>query len=182
MSTQTVINGVDVAALSETVDDLKKQPELGKFKFRVENKWIDGGRNRTIVKQFYGAGEEHPRPRQFELEADEPPVLLGRDEAPNPVEHLLNALVGCLTSSMVYHAAARGVHIDEIESMVEGDIDTRGFIGIAPDVRKGYQNIRVSFRVKSDAPKEVLEDCARFSPVFDTITRGTNVDLRINKK
>lgn len=181
MTIQTVLNGVDVAALGEKAKGLKEQPALGKFQFRIHNKWIDGGRNCTVVKDFYGEGREQPHAKNFVLDSDEPPVLLGRDEAPNPVEHLLNALAGCLTSSMVYHAAVRGVQIDEIESTLEGDLDARGFMDLAKDVRKGYEKIRVSFRVRSDAPREILEECARFSPVFDVVSNGTKVDLQITK-
>ena len=83
---------------------------------------------------------------------------------------------------MVYHAAARGIQIEELESTLEGDLDLRGFMGIAPDVRKGYQNIRVNFTVKSDASAEQLRELAQFSPVFDTIRNPVAVTLQINPK
>ena len=58
-------------------------------------------------------------------EADDPPNLAGHDEAPNPVEHLLHALASCLTTSMVAHAAVRGIAIEALESELEGDRDCR---------------------------------------------------------
>lgn len=177
-----VINGVDVAELKKTAGSLQQDPPKAKFEFRVRNRWLGCGHSQTTVDDFHGAGQTIRHEREFRIEADEPRALVGQDQAANPVEHLLNALVTCLTGSMVYHAAVRGIQIDEVESTVTGQIDLRGFMGLARDVRKGYQNIRVDFRVKSDAPKEVLEECARFSPVLDVVSNGTDVELNIQKE
>lgn len=172
---QEIVNGVDVGELRDKVRQMRETPDQAEFSFRVRNQWVNGGHNRTTVCDFYGAGDVHPHERPFEIEADEPPLLLGEDRGANPVEHLLNALAGCLTSSLVYHAAIRGIRIEAVESTVEGDLDIRGFMGITPEVRKGYRNIRVTFRVQSDAPKEQLDALCRFSPVFDVVSNGTQV-------
>lgn len=178
-----MVNGVDVQRLGETIKQVSKDPDLGRFKFRVRNRWSgDGGYSKTTVQDMFGAGAERPHVQRFELEADEPEVLIGKDRAPNPVEHLLNALASCLTGAMVYHAAARGIRLEEVESEVEGDLDVRGFIGVSKDVRKGYQRIGVTFHVRSDASEETLRECALFSPVFDSITNGVPIDLTIEKK
>jgi len=177
--TITMINGIDTHELGDKAETFKNEPEMAKFRFSARNKWLGGGHNQTTVTSFYAMGQDIPHAEPFTLDADEPPLLAGTDLGANPVGHLLNALVSCLTSSMVYHAAVRGIHIEEIESFLEGDLDVRGFMALEPDVRKGYQNIRVTFRVKSDAPKETLEECARFSPVFDVVTNGTNVALEV---
>lgn len=115
-------------------------------------------------------------------DADEPAILVGTDKGANPVEYVLHALAACLTTSMVYHAAARGIRIEELESQLEGDLDLRGFMSIGPDVRKGYQNIRVTFKVKSDAPAEKLKELCQFSPVFDTIRNPVAVAIDVQKK
>jgi uncharacterized OsmC-like protein len=95
----------------------------------------------------------------------------------------LNALARCLTSTLIYHAAIRGIKIDELESHLEGDIDLRGFLGLSSDVRRGYQNIRVNFKVKTDAENlKRLKALSKLSPVFDVTSNGTNVDVRIEKK
>ncbi len=84
---------------------------------------------------------------------------------------------------MVAHAAVRGIHIEELEAEVEGDIDLRGFLGLADDVPKGFTDIRVNFKVKADvASMERLKRLALYSPVFNTITRGANVDVRVEPK
>jgi uncharacterized OsmC-like protein len=115
------------------------------------------------------------------LEADEPAVLLGKDMAVNPVEYLLHALAACLTTSMVYHAAARGIRIDEVESSLEGDIDLHGFLELDKSVRKGYQGIRVNFKIKADVPDEQLQEIVELgsghSPVFDSLVNGVPVSV-----
>ena len=58
MKVETKVNGVAVDQLMETIDLLKTQPELGEFKFRTNNRWIDGTMNRAENPAFYGAGAE----------------------------------------------------------------------------------------------------------------------------
>jgi uncharacterized OsmC-like protein len=177
-----VVNGVEVDRLAENVATLRTEPALAKFKFRADNRWISGSRNRSTIKGYYGLGQEDTtRSEPFVMDADEPPVLLGEDSAANPVEHLLHALAACLTTSMVYHAAARGIKIQSLESHLEGDLDLRGFMGISPDVRKGYQSIRVTFRVKSNAPAEKLAELCAYSPVYDTVSRSVPVAITFER-
>ncbi len=180
MATQrTPVNGIDLGVLQETVRAMQSDPELGRCVFRARNRWLDGTRNRTTIDGFYAAKQEIAHKQPYDLHADEPPMLAGSDEAPNPVEHLLNALATCLTTSMVAHAAVRGIDIAELESEIEGEIDLRGFLGIASDVPKGYTNIRVTFHSKSDADTEQLKSLAEYSPVYNTLLSGVNVDLRV---
>jgi len=175
------VNGVAVDDLSKTVAAIKATPAIAKFKFRVRNQWVDAGQNTSTADTFYGAGQEQSRPKRFVLEADEPPVLLGKDTSANPVEHLLHALASCLTTSMVYHAAARGIHIEEVESSLEGDIDLHGFLELDKNVRNGYQGIRVNFKIKADVPDEQLQEISQLgaghSPVFDSLTNGVPVSV-----
>ena len=177
------INGVDLDVLMETVGAIQKDPGLGVARFRASNTWIDGNRNRSEVTGFYGARQEIAHGQAFTMDADEPPILAGQDTAPNPVEHLLHALASCLTTSMVAHAAVRGIAIEELESELEGDIDLNGFLGLDASVPKGYTEIRVKFRVKADpADVDRIKALAEFSPVFNTITRGANVDVSVDLK
>ena len=175
------VNGVTVEDLSNTINAIKATPSIAKFKFRIRNQWVDGGRNSSTADGFYGAGQEQSRPKPFVLEADEPSVLLGKDTAANPVEHLLHALASCLTTSMVYHAAARGIEIEEVESSLEGDLDLRGFLDLDKNVRNGYQGIRVNFKIKADLPDAKLQELGQLgsghSPVFDSLTRGVPVSV-----
>lgn len=174
------LNGVDVTALGETLAAVQAKPELGQFQFRNRNRWLGGSLNRSTIKGFYGAGrEDATRTEAYQLDNDEPPVLLGKDRGANPVEYLLHALAGCMTTTMVYHAASRGIAIGALESNIEGDIDIRGFTGLAAEVPKGYREIRAKFRVKTDAQPEVLVDLARMSPVFNTIAGSVPVKVDV---
>ncbi len=178
-----VVNGVNVDAVNGTVDAIKVNPDIAKFKFRLHNKWINGGHNQSIINNFYGANQENSHVRTFKIDADEPLILAGEDLGANPVEHLLNALANCLTTTLVYHAAIRGIKIEELESEVEGDIDLRGFLGMTNEVRRGYENIRVNFKIKTDEGNiEKLKALSKLSPVFDVTKNGTNVDVKIEHK
>ena len=177
------VNGINLDVIQETVSAVKNEPELGKCRFRASNKWIDGGHNCTMIAGFYAAREERTHKQNFELHADEPALLAGEDQAANPVEHLLNALAGCVTTSMVAHAAVRGIHIQELESELEGDIDLRGFLGLDNDVPKGYTNIRMKFKVKTDEQNmEKLKSLAEFSPVYNSLLDGVKVDIQVEPK
>jgi uncharacterized OsmC-like protein len=178
------INGVDVDQLFSTINAIKENPGLAKFEFRANNQWVNGGHNRTSIKDFYGAGQEDTtRKRTFVFDNDEPVALLGEDNGANPVEFVLHALAGCLTTSLVYHAAAQGIKIDAVESKFEGDLDLRGFLGLNEDVRNGYENIRVTFKIKADAPEEKLKELCELaqkrSPVFDIVTNRVPVNVQL---
>lgn len=182
-TSEKIVNGVNVESIERTVEAIRANPDLARCRFRLRNRWVGGGHNRSAVGDFYGAAQENSHLGAFEFDADEPPLLAGEDLGPNPVEYLLGALAGCLTSTLVYHAALRGIRIDELESELEGDLDLRGFLGLAKDVRRGYQNIRVKFRVKTDTDAlEKLKALSKLSPVFDVTCNGTEVDVQIERK
>jgi len=185
MDTPKAVNGVNVDELFGTISAVKNAPVIATFKFRADNTWIDGGHNRTTIKNFYGTQQEHARKAPFVLDADEPPILLGNDQGPNPVEYALTALAACVTTSIVYHAAARGVTIRSMESRLEGDIDLQGFLGIRDDVPRGYKEIRMFVTIDADAAPEKLEEIVQlgptYSPVFDTLTRAVPVKVQLEK-
>jgi uncharacterized OsmC-like protein len=182
--TPTVRNGVDTERMYATLDLIKDQPELARFQFRASNRWIDGAHNRSTIQGFYGAGQEDSsRTQAFELDAGEPPILLGANTGPNPVEYILHALAACLTISIVYVAAARNVKVTSVESTLAGDLDARGAFGLSDEVRNGFEHIGISFRVTGEAPeeklREVVERATARSAVYDIITNGVPVDLEV---
>jgi uncharacterized OsmC-like protein len=182
---ESIRNGVDTEKLFATLDAVKAQPELGTFQFRVRNRWLGGAHNRSTIQHFYAAGsEDASRAMPFELDAGEPPVLIGENEAPNPAEQLLHALAACLTTSLVYVAAARGIRLTRVESRLEGDMDVRGALGLADEVRNGYEQIRVTFAVEGDAPpeklRELVERAKARSAVFDIVTNGVPVHVGVD--
>ena len=118
------------------------------------------------------------------MQADEPPILLSGDKAANPVEHLLHALASCVTTTMVYHAAARGIPLETVESSLEGGLDLRGFLNLDPNVRKGFKNITVNVRVtgnlSEEQKQEVVKLGSQFSPVYDMVTNSVPVTVRLS--
>jgi len=176
-------NGVNVTQLFNTIDKIKQNKEIAKFNFRAKNKWVGGTENQTTVSDFYGACQVHTRKKPHVFVKDEPSVLLGQDNGANPVEYLLAGLAGCITTSIVCHAAARGVKIDSIESTLEGDIDLQGLLQLDENVNPGYQGITMIFDIKSDAPKEVLQELIELgkkaSPVANTVSRPTPVRVKL---
>jgi uncharacterized OsmC-like protein len=183
-ATETVRNGVDTATLFATLDAIKAQPEIATFRFRAHNRWIGGSHNRSTIRDFYAAsGEDTSRTEAFTVDAGEPAILLGHDEGPNPAEYLLHALAACVTTSLVYSAAARGVRLTSVSSELEGEMDVRGALGISDDYRNGFSKIRMTVTVAGDAPPDKLHQVVmrgrQRSAVFDMVTNGVPVDLQV---
>jgi uncharacterized OsmC-like protein len=176
----TLLNGLNVQQALDTIAALKADPSLAKFQFRAKNRWVSGGENRSIIKDFYGAGaEDSSRSKPFEFTNGEPPVLLGHNEGANPVEFLLHALAGCVTTTVVVHAMARGITIRELSTELEGDIDVQGLLGLDDTVPVGYREIRIKMHVKADCTDAALDDLIAYaqqhSPVCNTICRPVPV-------
>jgi uncharacterized OsmC-like protein len=178
---EKVVNGVNVNDFFSTIDAIKGEPQIAKFTFKAVNKWDQGSANRTFVNEFEGACQTFNRKEPFIFQKDEPPILLGNDSGANPAEFALAALAGCLTTSLIYHAAARGIRIEEVESTYSGDLDLHGFLGLDENVRNGYEGVKISFKVKGDAPEETLKELVglaqKRSPVFDVFTNKVPVSV-----
>jgi uncharacterized OsmC-like protein len=182
--TDTIRNGVDTEKLFGTLDLIRAQPELARFQFRATNRWIDGAHNRSTIRDFYAAGgEDTSRGEAFVIDAGEPAILLGTDTGANPAEYLLHALAACLTTSIVYVAAARKVELTSVESTLTGDMDVRGALGVDDEPRNGFERIAVSFHVTGNAPAEKLRDVVERakarSAVYDMVTNGVPVTVDV---
>ena len=176
-------NGLNMDALVGTVAAMKEDPALGNFEFRATNRWINGGENRSRIKEFYGAGaEDESRTEAFEFTNGEPPVLLGANEGANPVEFLLHALAGCVTKTTVLHAAARGIQIERLSTELVGTIDVQGLLGLDDTVPVGYKQILINMDIKADCTEEELDDLVAFaedhSPVCNTICKPVPVTVK----
>jgi uncharacterized OsmC-like protein len=178
-----VRNGVDTATLFATIDAVKGDPDIAKFRFRATNTWMSGTHNRSTIHDFHGAKQEMTHRQPFTFDADHPPVLVGTDNGPTPVEYVLHALAACLTAGIANIAAARGVTLTEVSSTVEGDIDLLGILGLSEEVRNGYQQIRVGFMLRGDDPEKlrsVVEQSRQRSAVFDIVTNGVPVSIDVD--
>lgn len=186
MAQEKLVNGVNVDQLFNTIEQVKENPEIAQFRFRAKNSWVDGTHNRATIKSFYGALQEDDSREPLVFEIDEPPVLCGKNLGANPVEYLLVALSGCLTTSMIAHSAARGIEIKKVESRYEGELDLQGFLGISEDVPVGYKNINIYFKIEADLSEEQKEEllkmAQKYSPVFNSIAKPVPVSVLLDKK
>ena len=187
MATPTItrVNDVNVTQLKETIDHINRAPEAARFTFQAHNEWLGGARSETTIQSFYHAGaEDESRDEPFYLEGDEPPVLLGENRAPNAVEAVLHALASCLVVGFVYNAAAQGIEVQKLEMDVEGELDLHGFLGLSDEVRPGYEQINLTYRVEADAPREKLEELCAYvqetSPVVDIIRNPVPVSIELD--
>jgi uncharacterized OsmC-like protein len=178
----THVNGLAMTALLGTIEAIKNDPSLGRFEFRARNQWIDGGENRSSIKDFYGAGhEDDSRSASFVFTNGEPPILLGNNEGANPVEYLLHALAGCVTTTTVLHAAARGIRIKRLSTKLVGKLDVQGLLALDAGVPAGYEEIRIVMDIDADCSQKELDDLLAFakdhSPVCNTVCRPVKVIL-----
>lgn len=176
------INGLDLRAMSQTAAALQGNPDLAQFRFRAQNCWVGGGENRSTIQGFFGAGaEDSSRDVPYTFTNGEPPVLLGNNEGANPVEFLLHALAGCVTTTTVLHAAARGITIRSLSTELEGDIDLQGLLGLDANVPAGYREIRIKMHIDADCTEAELDDLLCFahahSPVCNTVCRPVPVKI-----
>ena len=176
-------NGLNLEQLFGTLDAIQNQPSLAKFEFRANNQWINGGENRSTIKGFFGVGaEDESRTKEFEYTNGEPPVLLGANEGANPVEYLLHALAGCVTTTTVLHAAARGITINSLSTELEGTMDLQGLLGMDESVSVGYEKITIKMDIQADCSDAELDDLLAFaeahSPVCNTVCKPVPVTIK----
>ncbi|MEN8133250.1 MAG: OsmC family protein [Pseudomonadota bacterium] len=178
--TKEMKNGVDVGQIMNVIGAIESDSGYAKFQWRATNQWVNGGLSRSRIKDFFaGNAEDTTRKQAFTLDADEPTIAAGQNSAPNSMEYVLHALATCLTGTLVYHAAVRGIEIDAVESSYTGDMDVRGLFGLSDDVRKGFNKVTVNMRVKSEASAEELTDLALYSPVYDIISKSLPVEFSL---
>src|SRR5262249_9128465 len=154
MSTKTITrkNGLDMEAHGQLVDEIKKDAAKGFARFKVASSWKGQTRSEARVESYVINGKETPR--RFSIVADEPPELLGQNSAPNPQELLMAAFNACIMVGYVAGAALKGITLEKVEIETAGELDLRGFLGINPEVRPGYEAISYTVRIKGDGTPE----------------------------
>jgi len=181
--TTTVDNGVNVKALLDAREALKAAPEAAQFKWRVTSTWDRGVHTTVRVKDFFGLGQEQSHKTESVFEADHPEVFAADDNGITPIEYLLVGLASCLTAGIASVAQNRGIQLRSVEATVEGSHDIRGILGADSDVRNGYNDITVTFRIDADASREEIEalvaQSQKRSAVFDALTNPTNVTVHV---
>jgi uncharacterized OsmC-like protein len=181
MAVSSVNNGVNVQALLEAREALKGAPEAAKFNWRASCKWQNGTHSNTSIQGFHGLGQEQNHKTEYSFSADHPEIFASEDQGVTPVEFLLVGLASCLTAGVAAVAQNRGIQLRSVEANVEGSMDIRGILGIDSDVRNGYDDIKVTFKIDADASKKDIEalvaQSQKRSAVYDAITNPTNVTV-----
>lgn len=117
--------------------------------------------------------------RTFKMILDEPLEMGGTNEGMNPVEALLCALGSCQVICASAFAKAKNFNFEECYLELEGDLDPDGFMGIDPNVRNGFQEIRFKVHFKTDESQEKCEEFAEFMaqrcPVEDNLLNGVKI-------
>ena len=183
MAETSVNNGVNVGALLEARTALKSAPEAAKFTWRASCKWQNGTHSKTDVQSFFGLGQEQLHKTQTSFDADHPEIFASEDKGITPIEYVLVGLASCLTAGVAAVAQNRGVQLRSVESQLEGKMDIRGILGMDADVRNGYDDIKVTFKIDSDAPKREVEaivaQSQKRSAVYDVIANPVNITVEV---
>ena len=183
MAMTTVNNGVNVQALLDAREVLKGAPEAAQFTWRASCKWQTGTHSTTNVGGFFGLGQEQQHKTETSFSADHPEIFASEDKGITPIEYVLVGLASCLTAGVAAVAQNRGIQLRSVESKVEGKMDIQGILGIDSDVRNGYDDIKITFKIDADASKKDIEalvaQSQKRSAVYDAITNPTNVTVEI---
>src|SRR5450432_1209328 len=94
---------------------------------------------------------------------------------------LLGALSACAQITCQMVATAMGIATEKIEVMVEGDLDLRGTLGIAKDVRVGFEAIKMKYEIVApQATEEQLrglrEKTEQYCVVMQTLLQPPRVE------
>ncbi len=183
-TTASADNGVDVEFLLTARETLAAQPEAANFQWRVTNTWVNGTHTRSSVHKFFGLGAEHTHRSEFQFDGDHPEVFSSEDNGPTPVELLLVSLAGCLTAGVASVAQNRGIQLRSVSAALEGDMDIRGILGVDPEVRNGFNRIKVTYTIDADATPEdikaLVAQSQKRSAVYDIVTNPTSVVVEVN--
>ncbi|WP_235966482.1 OsmC family protein [Herbidospora solisilvae] len=176
-------NGVNVQALLDAREVLKGAPEAAQFTWRASSKWQHGVHSTTKIQKFFGLGQEQSHKSESVFEADHPEIFAAEDNGVTPIEYLLVGLAACLTAGVASVAQNRGIKLNSVESVVEGNHDIRGILGADSDVRNGFNDIKVTFTIDADASQADVEalvaQSQKRSAVFDALTNPTNVTVEV---
>jgi len=183
VSSAQVDNGVNVQALLDARNALTDAPAAAQFKWRATCTWKKGTHSHSTVQGFFGLGDEQKHKTTFSFDADHPEVFASEDHGATPVEFVLVALGSCLTAGVAAVAQHRGIQLRSVAATIEGAMDLQGILGIDSDVRNGFDDIKVTFKIDADASKQEIEaivaQSQKRSAVFDCITNPTNVTVAV---
>lgn len=175
------VNGLDLEALRGVIEEVKKDPAKGLVGFTVTSSWQGQTRSQASIESYRIGGREVKR--QFKVSVDEPLELLGENTAPNPQELLMTALNACITVGYVAGAAVKGITLEKVEIETSGELDLRGFLGIDPKVKPGYESLHYIVRIKGNGTeeqfKEIHQNVIKTSPNYFNISQPVRIDAEL---
>jgi uncharacterized OsmC-like protein len=175
------VNGLDVDALHDVIEEVKKDPAKGIVEFTVKTGWQGQTRSQTSVDSYKLGGNVIKR--RFMINVDEPLELLGENTSPNPQELLMAALNACMTVGYVAGAAVNGITLSKLEIETTGQLDLRGFLGIDPNIKPGYESIQYVVRIAGNGTpeqfREIHENVIKTSPNYFNVSRPVRLDAKL---
>jgi uncharacterized OsmC-like protein len=166
-------NGIDLDALGGVVEEIGRNPAAALVSFHVKTDWTGQTGSRSTVESYTIGGQQVPR--SFIITADEPHELLGQNSAPNPQELLMSAINACMMVGYVAQAAVRGITLESCSIVTDGELDLRGFLGLADDVPAGYPELSYTVDIKGNGTPQQFEDIheavMRTSPNYYNMAR-----------
>jgi organic hydroperoxide reductase OsmC/OhrA len=139
-----VDNGVNVEALLGARAALTETPAAAQFQWRATSEWVNGTHSHSSVESFFGLGEEQRHRTEFEYDADHPEIFASEDNGAAPVEFVLVGLASCLTAGIAAVAQHREIQLRSVKATLTGGMDVQGILGIDPQVRNGFSDIKVN--------------------------------------
>jgi uncharacterized OsmC-like protein len=171
--TRQELNGIDTAALRGAMDAISDRPAEGIARFEVATHWTGGTRGETRVSAWEIGGVR--KERGFTIFSDEPPELCGASTAPNPQEILMAGLNACMMVGYAAVCALKGIELRSLVIETEGELDLRGFLGLDPDVKPGYDEVRYRVRISGNGTPEQFREVHQIvmatSPNFWNVSR-----------
>ena len=176
-------NGVNVQALLDAREAVKGAPEAAQFTWKATSTWQHGVHTDVKVQNYFGLGADQQHKEERTFVADHPETFAATDEGITPIEFLLVGLASCLSAGVASVAQNRGIQLRSVEADVEGNHDIRGILGADSDVRNGFNDVKVTFRIDADASKQEIEalvaQSQKRSAVFDALTNPTDVTVAV---
>ena len=176
-------NGVNVEHLLGARTALTDAPEAAEFTWRASTEWVRGTRTETTVDDYSGLGETHSHKTSFSYTADHPEVFASEDNGPTPVEYVLVALGSCLTAGVASVAQQREIQLRSVKATLSAEHDLHGILGADPEVRNGFNGVKVDYEIDADASPEdiraIVAQSQKRSAVFDIVTNPTDVSVTV---
>jgi uncharacterized OsmC-like protein len=155
------INGIDVNVLSGAIQEVSRDDSKGLTRWGVTTNWKGGARTETKVNG-YEIGGKYVK-KNFTIHTDEPYELAGTNVNANPQEVLMAAFNACMTVGYAALCALEGIELEELRIETKGDLDLRGFFGLDPKVKPGYEEISYTVHIKGNGTPE------QFQKIHETV-------------